>query len=433
MATKRKRRRPPDWLDFAVVLFIILIIAGIYWIIPSVFPGLGVKKMAIEGSTKTDKGEEIIAAKIVLYDEKGNIIGTKQSDEEGEFKFEDVEAGLYSLQAEKDGYKGEEIIKVEDRDIRGLILALVPPVERVVTTNFGELSISSTPAEAVVYLDGEKEARGITPLTIGDLEQGEYKIKLVLEGYQAWEGLAQVRAGEATPLKAELSAIPVVKPKTAILAVTSEPTGALVRVDRFLIGRTPVQRIINRVGERELILNKDGYESWRKKVEFLAGGKVAEFVKLEEVSEKGAEEVYRVQTGSFTYEDNAKRQAARFERRGYKAEIYKSGKYYVVIVTLTNREEAEALKKEVGGVNISRSSVKSSLPYRVQIGAFKVKDNAVGRRNELIAMGYKAAIEQRKENLLYRVVIRTLSREEAVKLSDEIREGGFATFTSLNR
>jgi hypothetical protein len=84
----------------------------------------------------------------------------------------------------------------------------------------GELSVSSTPAGANVYLD--TVFTGTTPLTLPDVAEGRYLITVSLEGYQEYSASVQVNTGSSTVVDAALSPLtPSPTPKSGLPAIVA--------------------------------------------------------------------------------------------------------------------------------------------------------------------------------------------------------------------
>jgi serine/threonine protein kinase len=68
----------------------------------------------------------------------------------------------------------------------------------------GSLAVESRPVGAAVSINGT--ARGTTPLTIGDLAPGEYRVTMTLPGFRSFATTVRVVAGERTRAAASLTA-----------------------------------------------------------------------------------------------------------------------------------------------------------------------------------------------------------------------------------
>jgi serine/threonine-protein kinase len=95
------------------------------------------------------------------------------------------------------------------------------------------LEILSVPVGAEVSVDGTRQ-QGVTPLTLTRLvPQRRYELEVALEGYIPWRATYTATPGA-------VQHIAVLKPITAVLQVTSVPSGAQVWLDGVAIGRTPL-------------------------------------------------------------------------------------------------------------------------------------------------------------------------------------------------
>jgi hypothetical protein len=89
---------------------------------------------------------------------------------------------------------------------------------------YGNISISSVPSGADVYLDNEY--KGITPLTMKNVENGNHIVLVRLSGYQDWSQRVVV-FGNSQSLSASLGAIPTATSAppmaTTVLPTTPAP------------------------------------------------------------------------------------------------------------------------------------------------------------------------------------------------------------------
>jgi hypothetical protein len=67
----------------------------------------------------------------------------------------------------------------------------------------GTLSVTTTPAGALVYIDGQM--KGITPATIPGLSAGNHSVKLILDGYQDFETTTLITPGTTSEFITGLS------------------------------------------------------------------------------------------------------------------------------------------------------------------------------------------------------------------------------------
>ncbi|MCF7875903.1 DUF4384 domain-containing protein [Candidatus Bipolaricaulota bacterium] len=85
----------------------------------------------------------------------------------------------------------------------------------------GHVHLSSTPKNASIYLNGSY--RGVTPMTIYDLEAGSYNVTLKKEGYQGWTTTVQVSDGEMSNVSKQLVPVPV-DPTIDSVGISPQPS-----------------------------------------------------------------------------------------------------------------------------------------------------------------------------------------------------------------
>jgi hypothetical protein len=87
----------------------------------------------------------------------------------------------------------------------------------VTTDELGEIDVSSSPTGASIYVDSEY--MGTTPDVVEDVIIGYHKVTLVKAGYNDWEKLVKVTAGDTTTVDADLETTTV-----ATVVRTADPT-----------------------------------------------------------------------------------------------------------------------------------------------------------------------------------------------------------------
>lgn len=106
---------------------------------------------------------------------------------------------------------------------------------------YGTLSVSSSPSNANIYLDGSY--KGTTPRTIGGLSQGAHTLEITMPGYQEWTNTIQIHSNQVSYVTATLSTDP--QATTGSISVTSNPSYASVYIDNVYYGTTnPGQALI---------------------------------------------------------------------------------------------------------------------------------------------------------------------------------------------
>ena len=128
----------------------------------------------------------------------------------------------------------------------------------------GRLLVRSMPPGVRVAVNGE--ARGTTPLVLGELSYGVYDLQLSLEGYESQDHQLALSSDDPFGgINAELTR--VAETRTASLGVGSvfvdtRPRGAEVWLDQQLVGETPMLIPNVSVGAHEVEFRNDGYRDW---------------------------------------------------------------------------------------------------------------------------------------------------------------------------
>ena len=130
-----------------------------------------------------------------------------------------------------------------------------------VSAQGGDISISTTPSGAVIYLDNKN--MGTTPVIIKDVLPGSYTIKLTLNQYDDWTTIIDVVEGSTNTISATLN-------KTAIY-FTSTPSGARIYVDNLNIGTTPFTKTQLLPGSHTIKLTLNQYDDWINTVNVVEG------------------------------------------------------------------------------------------------------------------------------------------------------------------
>ncbi len=118
--------------------------------------------------------------------------------------------GNQILHIEREGYQNvTKRVYVEPNVETQMRFTLLPLTK-------GSLLISSQPEGAQISLNGE--ITGITPLQIPDVPEGPYQVRLILTGYQVWNGFVSVVPGQ----NAEINAVLVQESVSAAEPATEE-------------------------------------------------------------------------------------------------------------------------------------------------------------------------------------------------------------------
>ena len=160
-----------------------------------------------------------------------------------------LHSGDYQITATAMGYHPlHSVVTVTDEDNQIVELVLQPLP--------GRLGVNSQPFGAKVLIDGE--LIGETPLSAVPVEAGEHSLRIQAARYLPLEQTLLV-TGRNIQQHLEL----VLEPAWAEITVDSLPQGATVLVDGEAAGATPVVLEILQ-GERQLILQKEGFAHWQK-------------------------------------------------------------------------------------------------------------------------------------------------------------------------
>ena len=154
----------------------------------------------------------------------------------------------------------------------------------------GTLTISSTPSDASVYIDGD--FIGLTPLRdykidTGGAREKQIEIRLELSGYKSHVAKVTLKGDQQTPWDVRLEKF---ISQTGTLTVTSTPSGASVYIDGDFIGLTPLHDYeIDTGGAREkrvkVGLELAGYKSRVAPLTLRGGQQTSWDVRLEKILE----------------------------------------------------------------------------------------------------------------------------------------------------
>lgn len=166
-----------------------------------------------------------------------------------------VKVGKHTIKVTKKGYYDHsETVRVRE-NTTAYVSARLRPIPKT-----GSIYINSTPSYAKVYLDDAY--RGRTPLTISNLEVGEYQIKISKDDYYDWYSTVQIKQNITRQVFAQLEPIA----RTGSLYVTSSPRYARVFLDGIERGTTSLTITDIEMGWHEVVIIKEYYRAY---VEFL--------------------------------------------------------------------------------------------------------------------------------------------------------------------
>ncbi|MBW2701545.1 MAG: PEGA domain-containing protein [Deltaproteobacteria bacterium] len=119
-------------------------------------------------------------------------------------------------------------------------------------------------AGASIEVDGVLR-KEVTPATLKDVLCGKHRVRVFKAHYKDASRRVMVRLGEVTPVKVKL------RENFGFLTVKSEPSGALLRVDGKVLGKTPVERQLVGKGRHTVSVEMSEFETETKKVNIRKG------------------------------------------------------------------------------------------------------------------------------------------------------------------
>lgn len=151
----------------------------------------------------------------------------------------------------------------------------------------GWLLIRTTPPGAAVTINGQDHGR--TPLALGDMPFGTYRVEVGIEGFQSVTRELEL-APDATVASAAIelprAAAPPPEPVVGGIAVTSRPSGARVLLDGQDVGVTPTVISDVAAGAHDLRIELDGYRPWLASVDVPAADQVRVGASLDHLPER---------------------------------------------------------------------------------------------------------------------------------------------------
>lgn len=118
---------------------------------------------------------------------------------------------------------------------------------------------------AVLFIDGNQA--GTLPAEPRTILSGEHLIEVRRRGCADFSQRVTVSGGKQTTVKAQL------QPVSGDLIVESNVPGAEVFVDGVLSGETPIDGLLLAPGPHEIVVRREGFETFRERVIVAAGGR----------------------------------------------------------------------------------------------------------------------------------------------------------------
>jgi serine/threonine protein kinase len=117
----------------------------------------------------------------------------------------------------------------------------------------GQIAVESSPEGAQVEINGKIDPTWVTPLSLPNLEPGQYSINVSKAGYSSDSRTLNVTAGNRASVSIHLS------PLLATLVVKSDPPGASIYVDGHDVGaKAPAQVSVGK-GQHVVLVRLSGY------------------------------------------------------------------------------------------------------------------------------------------------------------------------------
>ncbi|HVP94586.1 MAG TPA: PEGA domain-containing protein [Methanoregulaceae archaeon] len=193
--------------------------------------------------------------------------------------FTSIQPGTHSVLLTLPGYyNSSQQVTVTAGQTTQVYFSLVPiPVPPPTT---GNISITSSPSGALIYLDGASTGQN-TNTILPNINPGSHSVLLTLSGYQNFTTQVIVVAGQTTQIYATLSPIQPPPPTTGNISVSSNPTGALIYLDTVNTGQNTNTILPNiNPGSHSVRLNLTGYQDATAQVTVTAGQTAQVFIAL---------------------------------------------------------------------------------------------------------------------------------------------------------
>lgn len=179
-------------------------------------------------------------------------------------------SGFYTIEARKDKHTPDsKKIEVSDGQTIPVMLSPVP--------QHGVLKVNSSPPQADIYINGEKN--GTTPTTIRQLLVGDYNLELKLHGYCNHSSTFTIKHNETTEINPNLQ-------MGKEISINSSPSGVLLEIDSEFAGRTPYTGNLN-LGKHQIKLINNT-RTLNETIEISENGKSSWSFNVNEINEKPA-------------------------------------------------------------------------------------------------------------------------------------------------
>ncbi len=113
------------------------------------------------------------------------------------------------------------------------------------------ISVDSDPEGATVYINDKQ--KGVTPLKVGNLDAGDYTLRVEKEGFAPYTEKITVSKGETVTRNIAL------KKAETVLSIDSDPEGAELFLNGEDVGKTPFKKLNIKPGAYNIKIVKEGY------------------------------------------------------------------------------------------------------------------------------------------------------------------------------
>jgi hypothetical protein len=153
----------------------------------------------------------------------------------------------------------------------------------VAVSAVGNISVSSSPSGASVYLDGTSTGT-TTPAKIESVASGSHIVLLRLTGYQDYTQSVIVSDNATSTVSATLTAALTTTTTEAItngsIYIESNPSNAAVFLNTEYQGKTPVTLYNITHGDYRVVVQKTGYQDWSNRISVSLGTKTDVYATL---------------------------------------------------------------------------------------------------------------------------------------------------------
>jgi hypothetical protein len=163
-----------------------------------------------------------------------------------------VKPGAHKIQVRMEGYESWSKSVDIEADKENALTAIL----QIKTCS---INIKSEPTKASIFLDGKEV--GTTPENLTGLKPDKYSVEVMMDGYELWTEIVDVKAGNENTLTA------VLQKKTGSISVKSRPSKAKIFLNGEAAGKVP--KILNDLnpGKYTVEVMMDGYDIWSESVD----------------------------------------------------------------------------------------------------------------------------------------------------------------------